>query len=146
MSDLAESTDILLVEDNPADVRLISEVIKNTNVPLNLLVIRDGERAIDLLTQKIKSNKYIMPKLVILDLNLPKKNGKEVLKVIKEDHDLKIIPVIVLTTSAFHEDIMETYQNHVNAFIIKPVDLNQFIQIIESTVNFWIKSVETPHG
>jgi CheY-like chemotaxis protein len=145
LSDLIESNDILLVEDNPADVRLISEVIKNTNIPLNLMIIRDGERAIDLLTHKIKSNEYILPKLIILDLNLPKKDGKEVLKFIKEDHDLKIIPVIILTTSPFKEDIIETYQNHVNAFITKPVDLNQFIAIIESTVNFWIKSVETPH-
>jgi CheY-like chemotaxis protein len=144
LSDFVESNDILLVEDNPADIRLISDVIESTNVPFNLMVINDGERAIELLKHKIKSNEDQMPKLVILDLNLPKKSGKEVLKVIKEDHDLKIIPVIILTTSPFREDIIETYQNHVNAFITKPVDLKQFIQIIESTVNFWLKSVETP--
>lgn len=144
LSYLAESTDILLVEDNPADIKLISEVIKNENVPIKLLVINDGERAIEFLKFKIKSN-YYMPKLVILDLNLPKKDGKEVLKVIKEDHDLKTIPVIILTTSPFKEDIIESYQNHVNAFITKPVDLMKFIQIIESTLDFWLKSVETPH-
>lgn len=144
MPDLVESTDILLVEDNPADIKLISEVIKSTEVPHKLLVINDGERAIELLKFKIKPRDYI-PKLVILDLNLPKKDGKEVLKVIKEDHDLKMIPVIILTTSPFKEDIKEMYQNHANAFITKPVDLKRFIQIIESTVNFWLKSVDTAH-
>ena len=97
-----------------------------------------------ILKQKGKSSDVYRANLIILDLNLPKMNGREVLKEIKEDDNLKMIPIIILTTSCSEEDITETYQNHVNAYITKPVDLDQFMNVVNTINDFWLKSVELP--
>ena len=135
---------ILLVEDNPGDVRLITEAFKNVETHINIVVAKDGFEAIQLLNRENNYSNAIKPQLIVLDLNLPKKNGREVLKEIKTDPELQMIPVIILTTSNAEEDIIETYKNHVNAYITKPFNLEQFIDITKSIYDFWIKSVKLP--
>ena len=136
--------DILLVEDNPGDVRLIIEAFKDAKAPVNLVVAQDGLEATQILYNKDKYSNSIRPKLIILDLNLPKKSGREVLKEVKNDPNLKSIPIIILTTSSSQGDVKETYQNSVNAFITKPVDLNQFINVVNSIQDFWLNHVKLP--
>lgn len=137
------SIEILLVEDNPGDVRLIKEAFKDAIFPYNLMVAGDGQEAMEIIKHGHKSEAY-RPNLIILDLNLPKKSGREVLKEIKSDEELMSIPVIILTTSSAKEDIQETYHNHVNAFITKPVDLDRFINIVKSIQDHWIQKAKLP--
>lgn len=136
--------EILLVEDNQGDVRLTIEALKEGKVLNNLHVAMDGEEAMAFLKKEGKYSNSVNPDLVLLDLNLPKKNGLEVLTEIKEDPELKHIPVIMSTVSKLEEDIMQSYNYHANCYILKPVDLNQFIEVVKSIENFWFTIVKLP--
>ncbi len=136
---------ILLVEDNPGDVRLTREVLKEGKIYNTLSVVTDGEEAISFLKKQEKFANATVPDLILLDLNLPKKDGREVLFEIKSDPDLMTIPVIVLTTSAAEQDILNMYAHHANCYIMKPVDFNQFTNIIRSIENFWLMVVKLPN-
>jgi CheY-like chemotaxis protein len=136
--------EILLIEDNPGDARLTQEALKDGKVRNNLNVVYDGVEAIDYL---FKRNKYVnatRPDLIILDLNLPKKNGQEVLAEIKVDDNLKSIPVIVLTISKAEEDIVKAYNLHANCFLIKPIDLIKFFGVVRSIEDFWLTLAKLP--
>jgi CheY-like chemotaxis protein len=136
--------EILLVEDNPADVRLTIEVFKDARVRSHLSVAEDGVEALAFLRQEGKFARAPRPDIILLDLNLPKKDGLEVLAEIKADQDLKRMPVIILTTSQAEEDILRTSDLHANCFITKPVDLEQFIKVVESLKEFWLTIVTLP--
>lgn len=135
---------ILLVEDNPGDIRLTQEVFREGKVHSDLSVVTDGVEALAFLQQKGKYVNAPRPNLILLDLNLPKKNGCEVLMEIKADPDLKSIPVVILTTSNASQDILKTYNLHANCYIKKPVDLEQFFTVIRSIENFWLTIVTLP--
>jgi len=132
--------EILLVEDNPADVRLTQEALREGKVKNNLSVARDGEEALAFLRREGTPR----PDLILLDLNLPRRDGRDVLKVIKNDDELKRIPVVVLTTSAAEADILKSYDLHANCYITKPVDLDQFITVVKSIDDFWLTIVRLP--
>ena len=138
--------EILLVEDNPGDVRLTQEALKENKVCNTMSVVEDGLEAVSFLRQEGKYSDAPRPDLILLDLNLPKKDGREVLAEIKNDPDLKRIPVVVLTTSKAEEDIIKMYDNYANCYITKPVDLDEFISIIKSIENFWVNIVKLPAG
>ena len=142
--DKAQLINILLVEDNIGDIRLTQEVFKQGKIKNILHVVMDGEEAVNYLKKKGKYKKAETPDIILLDLNLPKKDGKEVLAEIKADKDLKRIPVIILTTSSAQQDIMSTYSNHANCYIMKPVDFNQFISIVRTIEDFWLSIVKLP--
>jgi len=136
--------ELLLVEDNPGDVRLTIEALKEGRVINNLTVVKDGEEAIAVLRRRGQYADATRPDLILLDLNLPRKSGLEVLAEIKEDPDLKQIPVVVLTTSQAEQDILRTYQLHANCYIVKPVDLNQFMAVVQAIKSFWLALVMLP--
>ena len=136
--------EILLVEDNPGDVRLTKEALADGKVINNLSVVFDGQEAMDFLHKKGKYAKAIRPDLIFLDLNLPKKDGREVLQEVKSDPKLKKIPIVVLTTSQAEQDIMMSYEHHANCYITKPVDFGQFIKVVRSVENFWFSIVTLP--
>ncbi len=136
--------EILLVEDNPGDVRLIKEVFKDAKIYNSMQVAFDGEAALQILRKEGVYENSSRPDLILLDLNLPKKDGREVLKEIKVDEELKCIPVVILTTSNAEEDLIETYKMNANCYITKPVDLDQFINVVESIENFWLSIVKLP--
>lgn len=136
--------EILMVEDNPADVRLTKEAFKDAKVLNNIHVAYDGEEAMSFLRREGKYADAPCPDIILLDLNLPKKDGREVLAEIKKDPDLKRIPVVVLTTSDDEKDIFRAYDLHVNAYVKKPVDLDQFMRIVEVIENFWLSVVKLP--
>ena len=135
---------ILLVEDNPGDVRLTTEALKDCKVANKVYVVIDGEEAIHFLRRKGKHLGAPKPDLILLDWNLPKKNGSEVLAEIKTDEGLKRIPVIVLTTSRASQDILKAYGLHANCYISKPVDLNQFLGAVNTIEDFWFTIVKLP--
>ncbi len=139
-----ETIDILLVEDNLGDVRLTKEALKDAKVLNEVYVVQDGVEAMRFLRRQGSFSKMPMPDLILLDLNLPKKDGREVLAEIKQDPKLKHIPVVILTTSKADEDIMKTYNLHANAYITKPVDLNRFVEIIHALEEFWFSIVKLP--
>jgi len=136
--------EILLVEDNPGDVRLTIEALKDGKVYNNLHVAKNGVEALAFLHQTGQYAQVPRPDLILLDLNLPKKDGREVLTEIKADPKLKQIPVIILTTSDTDEDILKTYELHANSFVTKPVDLEQFIKVIKAIEDFWLTVVKLP--
>ena len=136
--------EILLVEDSPADVRLTKEALKEEKLHNNLSVVNDGVEAIAFLRKEGKYSNAVRPDLILLDLNLPKKDGREVLKEIKNDDDLKCIPVVVLTVSKAEEDVLKTYNLHANCYITKPIDLNQFSRVVKSIKDFWLTIVKLP--
>lgn len=136
--------DILLVEDNPADVRLTQEAFKGTTIPNNLHVVRDGTEAMAFLEQTGRFTHAIRPDMILLDLNLPKKDGREVLSLIKQSPEFKRIPVVILTTSKTEEDIAHTYEHHANCFITKPADLDEFLDVVKSIEQFWLSIVQLP--
>jgi two-component system, chemotaxis family, response regulator Rcp1 len=138
------AVELLLVEDSPGDVRLTIEALKEGRVINNLTVVQDGEEAIAVLRRQGKYADAPRPDLILLDLNLPRKGGIEVLAEIKEDPDLKQIPVVVLTTSQAEQDILRTYQLHANCYIVKPVDLNQFMNVVQAIKSFWLALVMLP--
>lgn len=136
--------DILVVEDNPGDARLITEALKNNMVYESLQIVRDGEEATDFLHKKGKYTFMPRPDLIFLDLNLPKKDGREVLAEIKSDEKLKQIPVVVLTSSQAEEDILKSYSLFANCYVTKPIDFDRFIQVVESLENFWFSLAKLP--
>ena len=136
--------EILLIEDNPGDVRLTKEVLKEGKVRNNLQVVGDGVEAMAYLHRENSYTKAPRPDLILLDLNIPKKDVREVLQEIKADHQLKRIPVVVLTTSDADEDILKSYNLSANCYITKPVDLDQFISVIRSVEAFWLTIVTLP--
>ena len=136
--------EILLVEDNPGDVRLTKEVFKDFNVLNQLHVVMDGVEALAYLRKEGIFADKSLPDLILLDLNLPKKDGREVLAEIKNDANLRHIPVVVLTTSKAEQDVIKAYDLHANCYITKPVDLNQFIRVVKYIENFWLTIVKLP--
>ena len=136
--------EILLVEDSPGDVRLTREAFKEGKVLNNLHVVKDGVEAIAFLRREGQYTRAVRPDLILLDLNLPRKNGTEVLAEIKEDPDLKRIPVVILTVSQAEEDIIKTYNLHANCYVHKPVELNQFIEVVKAIEDFWLVIVRLP--
>ena len=142
--DIGKPVVILLVEDNPGDVRLTEEAFKEGKLQNKLSVVNDGEEAMAFLRREGKYSNAPRPDIILLDLNMPKKNGREVLAEIKEDPELKRIPVVILTTSKAEEDILKTYDLHANCYITKPVDLDQFITIVKYIKDFWLSIVRLP--
>lgn len=140
----ATPIEILLVEDSPGDVRLTQEALRDAKVQNNLHIASDGIEATAFLWRQGKHANAPRPDLILLDLNLPKKGGREVLEEIKQDPSLKSIPVVILTTSAAEEDILRSYQLHANCYITKPVDLEQFLKVIKTIDNFWLAIVKLP--
>ena len=140
----ASLVEILLVEDSPGDVRLTIEALKEAKVSNRLNVVGDGVEALEYLRRQGKYAHAARPDVVLLDLNLPRKDGRKVLVEMKEDADLKVIPVVVLTTSHAEEDVLEAYQNHANCYITKPVDFQQFLHVVQSIENFWLSVVRLP--
>jgi two-component system response regulator len=138
--------EILLVEDNPGDSRLAKEALKESKLKNNLYVAEDGVEAMNFLYKTGKYSKVPRPDLIILDLNLPKKDGREVLAEIKNDDNLKRIPVVILTISKAEEDILKTYNLHANCYVTKPLDLDQFMKVVRSIEDFWLTIVKLPNG
>lgn len=145
-AEIGSPIEILLVEDNPADVRMTQENFKDAKIHNNLHVVVNGVEAMAFLRHEGKYAAAVRPDLILLDLNIPKKNGREVLEEIKRDDALKRIPVVVLTSSKADEDIIAAYNLHANCYITKPVDLNQFIKVVRSIEDFWFTIVTLPEG
>ncbi|NHN46702.1 response regulator [Halostella sp. JP-L12] len=141
-----EPVDILLVEDNPGDVRLTKEAFEEEQIKNAVHVVNDGTEALDFLYQRGQYEDAPRPDIVLLDLNLPRKNGDEVLETVKGDPDLRDIPIIVLTSSKAEEDIVRSYRLHANAYLRKPIDPDEFIEKIRSFERFWLSVVHLPGG
>ncbi|MBL0313125.1 MAG: response regulator [Holophagaceae bacterium] len=141
---IGKPIEILLIEDNPGDVRLTQEALKEGKVRNVLSVVQDGVEAIAFLKRQGSYARARRPDLIVLDLNLPRKDGREVLAEIKEDQDLRRIPVVILTTSSAEQDIVRTYNLHANCYIIKPLDMDQFINVVKSIEDFWLTVVKLP--
>jgi CheY-like chemotaxis protein len=135
---------ILMVEDNPDDIELTVEALKDARVANHLTAVQDGEEALSYLRCRGKYAQAIRPDLILLDLNMPRKNGRDVLRDIKNDPKLKRIPVVILTTSQAEDDILHTYDLHANCYITKPVDFNQFLKVVRSIEDFWLTVVKLP--
>jgi two-component system response regulator len=144
MSENFGLVNILLIEDNPGDIRLVQESLKENKIFAELAVVTNGEDAMRYLKKEGEYSGENIPDLILLDLNLPGKDGREILFEIKNDDNLKSIPVVVLTSSSEEEDILKSYQNYANCFITKPVDLDNFIKVIKSIENFWLTIVKLP--
>jgi chemotaxis family two-component system response regulator Rcp1 len=142
--EMPRTLQLLLVEDNPGDVRLTREALKTGEVAVNLSVAKDGVEAIDFLRRRGEFESAPHPDLILLDLNLPRKNGREVLSEIKSDPELKRIPVLVMTTSRADQDIHRAYSLNANCYITKPMDLDEFLRIVRSIEEFWLKTVTLP--
>jgi two-component system, chemotaxis family, response regulator Rcp1 len=140
----ATTIEILLVEDNPGDARLTLEAFKGARVQNNLTVVNDGVEALAYLRQQGRYADSVPPDLILLDLNLPRKDGREVLAEIKADEHLRKIPVVVLTTSSSRDDIARAYSSHANCYITKPVDLEEFLSAVRSIEDFWFTLVKLP--
>ena len=138
--------DILLVEDNPGDADLARETLKDSKIKNNLYVVNDGEKAMKFLRKESPYNDVPRPDIILLDLNLPRKDGREVLADIKQDEDLKRIPVVILTSSRAEEDVLQSYNLHANCYISKPLDFRQFVAIVQSIEDFWLGIVKLPNG
>ncbi len=145
MRELANTFNILLVEDSPGDVRLIKESLSEGKLCHDLHVVTDGEAAMNFLHRRGDYSEAMSPDLILLDLNLPKKDGREVLSDIKNDPELKNLPVVVLTTSDAEQDIIMTYEQHANCYITKPVNLEQFIRVVRTIEDFWLEIVRLPN-
>lgn len=143
-SNVLRPLEILMVEDNPGDVRLTREALKSGKVWNQVQVVEDGEAALDYLYRRPPYEKASRPDLILLDLNLPKKDGREVLAVIKSDPSLRLIPVVVLTTSQAEEDVLRAYHLSANCYVTKPVDLMQFNRIVHAIEDFWLTVVTFP--
>jgi CheY-like chemotaxis protein len=139
-----EPIHILLVEDNEGDILLTKEAFEEARIMTKLSVVKDGKRAIDFLTNADEYLNEKTPDLILLDVNLPKKNGHEVLQHIKRDENLKRIPVIMLTTSSFKKDVNLAYDNYANCYITKPIEVKEFVNVVTTIENFWISIVKLP--
>jgi two-component system, chemotaxis family, response regulator Rcp1 len=137
---------VLLVEDNPGDARLTMMAMHECKIKVTVDNVTDGEQALDYLNKEGSYTSATRPDIILLDLNLPKKNGFDVLKVIKEDEELRRIPVAVLTTSKAEEDILRSYNLYANCFISKPIDFEQFTKVVKSIEDFWFTIVKLPDG
>ncbi len=146
MSIKIEPINILLIEDSEGDVRLVQEALKEGKLHNRLFVVRDGVEGMDFLLKRGKYQTAIRPDLILLDLNMPKKDGREVLAEIKQHEDLKRIPVVILTTSNSEADILKTYNLHANCYIVKPLNLDDFIRVVRSIESFWLSIVKLPTG
>jgi len=146
MNHIANTIEILLVEDNPGDVRLTREALKESKVAVNMRIASDGVEALAMLRRERQYADQPLPDLILLDLNMPRMDGREVLRQIKTDEKLRLIPVVVLTTSAAEKDILQAYGMHANCYITKPVELDQFMEIIKSIEGFWLTVVRLPDG
>jgi two-component system, chemotaxis family, response regulator Rcp1 len=144
MADRGRALEILLVEDNPGDVRLAQEALHDAKMSNNLNVVSDGVEALAYLRREGQHAKAPRPDLVLLDLNLPKKDGREVLQEVKEDPHLRTIPIVVLTTSDAEADVMRSYELHANAYVRKPVDFDAFIEVVRTIEDFWFTVVKLP--
>jgi CheY-like chemotaxis protein len=144
MTPSSRPVEILLVEDNPGDVRLTIEAMREGKVRNNLSVVRDGVEALEFLRRQGSFKDAVRPDLILLDLNLPRRDGREVLGDIKADPALRSIPVVVLTTSSAEADILKSYALHANCYITKPVDLEQFVNVVKSIDDFWLTVVKLP--
>ncbi|MBK5275167.1 MAG: response regulator [Desulfuromonadales bacterium] len=143
---LVKPIDILLVEDNPGDADLAREALDGSKINNRLHVVDDGEKAMAFLRRVGPYADMPRPELILLDLNLPRKDGRQVLAEIKSDDSLKRIPVVILTTSRAEEDVLKSYDLHANCFITKPIDLNQFLHVVRSIEEFWLSIVVLPDG
>jgi len=139
-----EAIEILLIEDDPGDVRLTQEALKDSKLRNNLSVAEDGVEALAFLRREGQYADAPKPDIILLDLNLPRKDGREVLEEIKADADLRRIPVVVMTTSDADEDILASYNLHANCYITKPVDMSRFVQIVKTIEGFWFSIVKLP--
>ena len=139
-----KSIEVLLVEDNPGDVRLITEALKDAKIHVHINVVYDGVEALAMLRREGKYAAAVLPDLVLLDLNLPKLSGHEVLARIKQDENLRRIPVVIVTSSQADRDIATSYDLHANCFVTKPVDLDQFFRVVEAVRDFWFVVVKLP--
>lgn len=144
MIQTTDTIEVLLVEDSPSDARLTQEAFKDGKIRNNLTLVTDGAEAMAYLKREGKYADALRPDLVLLDLNLPKMDGREVLRRIKTDEDLKTIPVVILTTSEAEQDVVKAYEYHANCYIRKPVDLARFLEIITVVENFWLTVVKLP--
>ncbi|MGE5406511.1 MAG: response regulator [Methanosarcina sp.] len=140
----SESIDILVVEDNPGDARLIREILNENSLYSSLNIVNDGVEAMAFLNNEGKFSAAPKPDLIILDLNLPRKDGREVLAEVKAHEELKHIPIVIMTISQAEEDILKTYKLHANCYITKPIDLTEFIKVIKSIEDFWFSVVKLP--
>jgi chemotaxis family two-component system response regulator Rcp1 len=138
------AVDILIVDDNRADIRLVQEIFKKGKMIVNLHAVLDGIEAMEYLRKEDKYKDVRLPDLILLDLNMPRKDGREVLEEIKSDEMLKAIPVIVMTISKTEEDILRSYNLHANAYIVKPIELVQFMNTVRSIEDFWLTVVKLP--
>lgn len=141
---LGRAADFLLVEDNPGDVRLTQEALRSHKVQNNLHVVNDGEEAMAFLRKQGKYANAPRPDIILLDLNLPRKDGREVLADIKSDPSLKTIPVVVITSSEAEQDVIKSYNLNANCYVTKPVNLDQFIKVVQSINDFWLTIVKLP--
>jgi two-component system, chemotaxis family, response regulator Rcp1 len=141
---LSKPVDILLVEDNPGDVRLTQEAFRESKLTIRLNVVMDGEDALNYLFRRPPYENATRPDMILLDLNIPKKDGREVLEEIKQDDSLRYVPVIILTTSNAEQDIVKTYNLKVNAYINKPVDFDRFFDIVQKIETFWLMTATLP--
>lgn len=139
-----KTIEILLVEDNPADARLTKEAFREADTPNTIRVVEDGEQALAYLRKEGEFTGAVRPDIILLDLNLPKKDGREVLAEIKNDPDLRRIPVIVLTTSKSEADVLKSYDMHANCYVAKPVELDDFLMVIKSIEQFWLTFAVLP--
>jgi CheY-like chemotaxis protein len=146
MIEKIEPIKILLIEDSEGDVRLVQEALKEGKLHNRLFVARDGVEGMDFLLKRGKHQDAVRPDLILLDLNMPKKDGREVLGEIKQHEDLKRIPVVILTTSNSEADILKTYNLHANCYIVKPLNLEEFIRVVRSIESFWLSIVKLPTG
>lgn len=137
---------ILLVEDNLADTVLIQESLLESKLNLDIDTVIDGEKAMEYLYERLENDSEKLPDLIILDLNMPRKDGREVLKEIKEHEELCFIPVVIMTTSENEEDVKFAYKNHANSYISKPVEMDEFTKIVSSINNFWLTIVKLPNS
>jgi chemotaxis family two-component system response regulator Rcp1 len=146
LSNIQQSTsiEILLVEDNPGDVRLTQEALKESKLSNNLIVARDGQEAWDILNRMNGHEGATIPDLILLDLNMPRVDGRELLGRLKEDAELKHIPVVILTTSESEEDVLRSYQLYANCYVSKPVGLGEFLEVVKSISDFWLSIVKLP--
>ncbi len=136
--------EILMVEDNPGDVRLVQEALRDSKIINRLFSVSDGQKALECLRKEGSYADAVRPDLILLDLNLPRKDGREVLAEIKADDDLRRIPVVIVTSSKAEEDILKAYDHHANCYITKPVDLEKFVAVVKAIEDFWVSIVKLP--
>jgi len=146
MNITVEPINILLIEDSPGDIRLVQEALKEGKLHNRLFIVRDGVEGLDFLLRRNQYQEAVRPDLILLDLNMPKKDGREVLAEIKQHEDLRRIPVVILTTSTSEADILKTYNLHANCYIVKPLNLDEFIRVVRSIESFWLSIVKLPPG